>query len=136
MVSRDHFTTNAFRINSVNTTTFILLLTQKEPLSFISGQPVAIANVLRAYNRSEFHHMYPKSFLTQRGVEQKDQNSLVNLCFLSKADNTALGGVAPSVYRSKMPDDVNAILRRALCPESLFADDYEQLCRERAELLE
>jgi hypothetical protein len=98
IVTRDYFTTNAFRINSVNTTTFILLLAQEEPLSFISGQPVAIADVLREYNRSEFHHMYPRSFLTQRGVDPKDQNSLVNLCFLSKVDNTALGGVAPSAY--------------------------------------
>ena len=136
IVTRDYFTTNAFRINSVNTTTFILLLAQEEPLSFISGQPVAVADVLREYNRSESHHMYPRSFLTQRGVDPKDQNSLVNLCFLSKVDNTALGGVAPSAYRAKMPADVDEILRRTLCPASLFGDNYEQFCRERAELLE
>jgi hypothetical protein len=136
IVTRDYFLSNTFRVNSVNTTTFVLLLAQRSPLNFISGQAVPVANVLRDYNRSEFHHMYPRAFLTEHGIAAKYQNTLVNICFLSKADNTALGGVAPSVYRAKMPPDVDEILRHALCPASLFGDDYEAFTRERAVLLE
>lgn len=136
IVRPDYFTSNTFRVNSVNTTTFVLLLAQQDPLNFVSGQPVPVANVLREYNRSEFHHMYPKACLAERKISAKDQNMLVNICFLSKADNTALGGVAPSVYKGKMTGDVSEIIRRALCPRSLFGDDYSVFCRERAALLE
>jgi hypothetical protein len=136
IVNREYFLSNTFRVNSVNSTTFVLLLAQRNPLNFISGQAVPIANVLREYNRSEFHHMYPKAFLTERGISPKIQNTLVNICFLSKTDNTTLGGVAPSVYRARMPANVNEILDHALCPPSLFGDDYEAFVRDRSLLLE
>ena len=64
-----------------------------------------------------------------------DMNCLANFCFLSKADNVALGGKAPSVYRRKMPEDVDSILERAMCPPSLFSDDFNTFILERSELL-
>lgn len=136
IITRDYFLSNTFRVNSVNSTTFVLLLAQRNPLNFISGQAVPVADVLREYNRSEFHHMYPRAYLTELGIVAKRQNTFVNICFLSKADNTALGGVAPSVYRARMPANVNEILDHALCPPSLFNDDYELFVRERSLLLE
>ncbi|MBK7782546.1 MAG: DUF262 domain-containing protein [Ardenticatenia bacterium] len=135
-VSQEFFTTNAFRVNSVNTTTFILMLAQQNPRSFVSGQPVAISEVLRTYNRSEFHHLFPRAYLTLHRVTPADQSQLVNFGFLSKADNTILGGAAPSEYLSHMPADVAPILAAALCPESLFSDDYELFRSERAVMLE
>jgi len=136
VVTRDFFTSTAFRMNTVNTMTFILLLGQQDPLNFVSGQPIALDMVLRNYNRSEFHHLYPRAFLTATGVPAAEQGVLANFCFLSKADNTTLGGVAPSVYRSKMADDTDQILQRALCPPSLFDDDFPQFLIERGALLE
>jgi hypothetical protein len=54
----------------------------------------------------------------------------------SAQDNKDLGGVAPSKYRSKIPARRRAeILRRALCPPSLFSDDYERFKDDRAALL-
>ncbi len=123
-------------MNTVNTTTFILLLAQQDPLNFVSGQPVPLSTVLRDYNRSEFHHMYPRAFLTKAGAPVAQQGVLANFCFLSKADNTTLGGVAPSAYKARMPAAVDGILRRALCPESLFSDDYGRFLAERGQILE
>lgn len=136
LVNRDFFTQNVFRVNTVNSTTFVLMLAQKGPLSFISGQPVALNEVLRDYNRSEFHHLFPKAFLTTRGVPTEQQAPLANFAFLSKADNVALGGGAPSVYRERMPDEIDDILDAALCPPSLFADNYLTFINDRAQRLE
>ena len=64
-----------------------------------------------------------------------EQGPAANFCFLSKADNTTLGGTAPSVYRDRMPVDVDSVLTRALCPASLFDDDYQKFLVDRAKLL-
>ncbi len=136
LVTREFFVQNAFRVNTVNTTTFVLMLAQRGPLNFVSGQPVALANVLRDYNRSEFHHLFPRAFLTSRGVQPAQHGPLANFAFLSKADNVALGGLAPSVYRDRMPQQVDEILEAALCPPSLFDDDYLTFLHDRGLLLE
>ena len=115
LITSEFFKSTSFRLNSVNTKTFVLMLAQKDPLSFVSGQPVSLAEVLREYNRSEFHHLYPRAFLTDQQVPANDQSPLANFCFLSQADNVQLGGVAPSVYRARMPNDIADILDRALC---------------------
>jgi hypothetical protein len=80
--------------------------------------------------------VYPRAYLTKTGVPIDQHGVLANFCFLSKTDNTTLGGVAPSAYKGRMPAAVDEILRRALCPPSLFADDYRRFLAERAELLE
>jgi hypothetical protein len=132
------FTDNAFRIDSVNTKTFVLMLANKKPLSFISGQPINLNTVLRDYNRNEFHHLYPRAYLrTLENTFDKpdsDPNCLANFCFLSRADNTNLGGVAPSAYRAKLPaaPAMDAILESALCPYSLFDDNYDNFVEARS----
>lgn len=136
LVNRDFFTQNTFRVNTVNSTTFVLMLAQRTPLSFVSGQPVALDDVLRDYNRSEFHHLFPKSFLTTQGVPPAKHAPLANFAFISKADNVVLGGVAPSVYRARMPEQIDNVLDAALCPHSLFSDNYSAFIADRATLLE
>ncbi len=54
---------------------------------------------------------------------------------MSRVDNAKLGGAAPSVYRSEMPTDVKAILQHALCPPSIFHDDFGAFIDERAAVL-
>jgi hypothetical protein len=136
LVTAESFLGSSFRINSVHTKTYVLMLAQKQPKSFVSGQPVSLARVLRDYNRSEFHHLFPRAYLTAKGFPVPKQGPLANFCFLSKSDNTTLGGEAPSVYRARMQPDVDSILERSLCPASLFDDDYEEFLSERANLLE
>ena len=136
LVTGEFFLKNAFRVNTVNTITFVLMLAQKGPISFVSGQPVTLAEVLRDYNRSEFHHLFPRSFLAAQGVPPEEHGPLANFAFLSKADNNVLGGVAPSAYRVRMPQVVESILEAALCPQSLFADDYHAFLRDRGLQLE
>jgi hypothetical protein len=136
-VDESFFIDNLFRIDTVNTKTFILMLANKGPLSFVSGAPITLAEVLKDSNRNEFHHLYPRSCLKQQGYEGPMVNALGNFAFLSKADNIHLGGDCPNIYRGKMPADpeFTQILERALCPTSLFDKPFDEFMPERAGLL-
>ncbi|RYE17900.1 MAG: hypothetical protein EOP45_14985, partial [Sphingobacteriaceae bacterium] len=102
LTSSDTFKNELFRTDSVLTKTFVLLLAHKNPLTFISGSPISLATTLKNYNKNEFHHLYPKKFVSTLKGSHTDVNCLANLCFMSRADNNSLGGFAPSIYRAKM----------------------------------
>jgi hypothetical protein len=120
----------------VNTKCLILLLAQYTPRSFVSGAPIGLGKVLKSYNKNEFHHCFPRAFLKSRRLEPADYNKLANYVFMSAGDNKRLGGAAPSVYREHIYGPAIAgILEHALCPESLFADDYETFLMERSTIL-
>lgn len=132
----DFFLTSTFVMGTVNTKTFILLLAQNSPRSFISGSPITLSEVLKDYNRNEFHHIYPKSFLRQEGELPYDEACLANFCFLSRSDNQRLGGSAPSVYRDKLGEPIEGILESAFInPDALFADDFQPFVEDRNERL-
>ena len=135
-MDEDFFIDTRFTVSSVTTKTFILLLAQQTPLSFVSGAPVDLGEVLRHYNRKEFHHLYPQSHLKLAGLVSAEINRLANFAIISAADNKILGGVAPSKYRKHMDSSKTPeILKSALTPNSLFDDNYEAFLRARSQLL-
>jgi hypothetical protein len=132
----DFFFFGRFNAGSVNTKTLVLLLAQHQPRSFITGSPIKLAAVLRDYNRNEFHHLYPRGLLLKDEFHTDSINALANFVFMSRTDNNALGGVAPSAYRAHMNEKaLPAILESALCPGSLFEDDYVEFLGQRGKLL-
>jgi len=122
-----------FTLGTVNTRTYVLLLANAQPLSFVAGNQVSLSKVLQAYNRNEFHHLMPQAFLKDLGATSREINPLANFAIISASDNKMLGGVAPSEYREKMPAaKLRLILDRALCPEMLFEDHYEDFIEARS----
>jgi hypothetical protein len=135
-LDEEYFTDQSFTIGTVHTRTLILLLANKGPRSFISGALVDLGPVLQAYNREEFHHLMPRSYLKEKGRSTTEINTLANFAIISALDNKALGGEAPSKYRKKMPaETIDNILASAVCPNSLFDDDYDAFIRARAKAL-
>lgn len=125
-----------FNTYGVNTKSAILLLAQYGPRSFVSGAPVGLGEVLKAYNRNEFHHCYPRKYLKSQGLEAEEINRLANFVFMASVDNKRLGGDAPSKYRERMYEPAIAgILEHAVCPESLFEDDFAKFVGDRASIL-
>ena len=132
-VDADFFLDATFNTYGVNTKCLILLLAQYGPRSFISGAPVGLGRASKTYNRNEFHHCFPRAFLKNQ-AQPKDYNKLANFVFMSSIDNKRLAGDAPSVYKAKMFDEaVPGILEHAVCPESLFSDDFSIFVKERAD---
>ena len=137
-IDESFFRNTAFSINTVNTKTFILMLASENPLNFISGSPVSLEPVLRNCNKKEFHHVYPRKYLIERGYSNRDLNCIANFVLLSKADNNKLGGNAPSIYRKVMRSNdeaVRLILKRSLCPLDIFHDDYTRFLDARTIIL-
>ena len=134
-ITSDFFTSNAFGMGNVNTKSFILMLAQRKPLSFISGAPVDLATTLKESNRTEFHHLMPKEFLRASRQTFPNNSVLANYCFMSRADNRKLGGAAPSVYREQLPKNADEVMAHALCPGELFDDKYKEFLAQRAALL-
>ncbi|NKB71620.1 MAG: DUF262 domain-containing protein [Candidatus Latescibacteria bacterium] len=129
------FLTNNFTMRNVNAKTLILLLAQQGPKSFISGGNLDLTAKLKEYNKTEFHHIMPKSYVSTLTGLEYSVNCLANLCFLSRSENKTLGGCAPSIYRSKMSEEESEILGSALCPQNLFEDLFDPFVKERARLL-
>ncbi len=133
-----YFNNSQFNLNTVNAKTFILMLANEGPLNFISGSPVSIEPVLRNCNKKEFHHVFPRKFLTDIGIQNKNINCLTNFVMLSKADNNKLGGGPPSGYKKDMTTNTESlkfILSKCLCPEDIFHDDFDRFLIERSKIL-
>ena len=112
------------------------MLAQNNPRSFVTGSVITLSDVLKEYNHNEFHHIYPKAYLkTQAGIQYPD-SCLANFCFMSRADNKRLGGVAPSIYKQYMPANPQDILSTSYIDETkLFADNYNDFIADRTSKL-
>jgi hypothetical protein len=136
-IHKDFFTDNQFRISNANTKTFVLMLANNNPKSFISGSDINLDKVLQKYNKAEFHHIYPKAYLKKLMFENDYINCLANFCFLSSSENKKIGSKKPSEYLMYMPQDktLQDILNSTLCPSNIFGDTYPSFIDERVKLL-
>ena len=132
------FVKNSFRMGSVATNTFILLLAQGKPLNFIQGTKISLQDVLSQGNRKEFHHIFPKAYLGQK-YKDAQINCLANFSLLARTDNNKINNQPPSKYRREMPGNdqtFQEIIATHLCPANAFTDDnYDDFLVSRAELL-
>ena len=131
-VGKGFFLVNQFNVRTVATKSFILLLADHHPRSFLSGQPIKVEKVLSKLNRSEYHHCYPKA---KPELETRAVNILANFAIISSADNKKISAKMPSDYRTLMPGDATKIMERAAIPESLF-EEYPRFIEQRAELMQ
>lgn len=135
-IDRSFFVDNQFYLGAVNTKTFILLLASKEPKSFISGSKSDLEAVLKNASRSEFHHIFPKNFLKNKGESDKAINRLANICILTSADNQKIKDKDPKIYKKMlMEEGMDEILTTHLCPLNTFELDYSEFINTRVDLL-
>lgn len=137
-VTPDFFIENTFSINSVNTKTFVLMLANKRPKSFISGANVDLNSVLISCNKREYHHIFPKDYLekTYNYTDKTDIFPLANFAFLTKTDNASIQNSAPNIYESRINAGMkNAILGTHFIPNNGLKLDYKDFVLERAKLL-
>ena len=136
-IDEGFFKDNYFRLTSANTKTFILMLANNDPKTFLSGSSIDLDKVLQKYNRAEFHHIYPKAYLRDAGHSDKEINCLANFCFINASENKKIGCKRPSEYITQMPkdDDLKSILTSAFCSDETFNDDFSLFVTNRSSLL-
>ncbi len=135
-IERQYFAESAFNVGSVNTKTFVLMLANNSPRSFISGASVRLGEVLKTVNRNEFHHIFPKKYLERLGVDRKKINCIANFCFLNNADNQKIKDKDPAVYKASLPaaSAVN-ILESAICPPNALDLSFDNFINDRIDKL-
>lgn len=90
------------------TNAFFCMLRLVGPRYLEDGEPIPIAKYVARGNRSDRHHIFPRSFLRQRGVPGRRINSLLNVCFLVARENQSVGRAAPANYLDDVPKDGRA----------------------------
>ncbi|BAZ13388.1 hypothetical protein NIES4071_52270 [Calothrix sp. NIES-4071] len=130
------FSEATFYVNSANTKSFIILLSQFYPCSFLSGAKIDLNKVLQKINKNEFHHIFPQKFLEKQGFNAKEINVLANICFLTRGDNNKIKDKAPSVYAKEISQENRSkYLQSALCPENFDELDYKDFLIKRSEII-
>lgn len=130
----EEFFFSSFRVGAAATKTFVLMLANHDARSLLSGKSVDLDKVLQRYNRSEFHHIYPRAFLRDLNISDDKINVLGNFCFLSAAENKSIGRKQPSVYVKELVGDKagrDVALASAFCAESEFDDNYPKFLAAR-----
>lgn len=130
------FFASNFRVGAAATKTFVLMLANNDPRSLLSGKNIDLDKVLQRYNRSEFHHIYPRAFLRDLNIPDNQINVLGNFCFLSAAENKSIGRKRPSIYLADLisgDEEARAkTLGTAFCDASEFNDDYSAFLQARS----
>lgn len=137
-LAADYFSQSIFKLSSATTKAFILMLINAAPRSLLSGADVDVDRVLQKYNRGEFHHLFPKALLKEAGIGEDSINCLSNFAIISGADNRKISRKRPSEYKGLCIADGNlldAIMTSALCPYTLFDDNYEAFINDRSKIL-
>ncbi|MBB3306333.1 MULTISPECIES: DUF262 domain-containing protein [unclassified Enterobacter] len=118
------FFRKSWRINSSAAKSTICLLAQLNPRSFITGKCVDLGTALSAYNARQFHHIYPKSFLSKIGIGFHESNIIANIAFLTAQDNNKISDEDPANYFPNVNSAERiAIFNSALIDEELWNGD-------------
>ncbi len=79
------------------------LMVEKGSKDFISGDPIAHTSDFEL--PVDIHHIFPRAWCTQQGIQKQKWNSVVNKAPLTSRTNQKLSGAAPSRYISKILQD-------------------------------
>jgi hypothetical protein len=121
------------------------MLATLKPKSLISNSVINLEDTLLRCNRNEFHHIFPKAYLSKISDENKKRakedlegyakNWLINFCFLSSADNQRIKDKAPKSYVELIPEENREdAFKNALLPNGWFDKSFEDFCEERYNL--
>lgn len=131
------FRKSGFNIGTANSRALVLLLSSNAPHSFLSGAKVDTDKVLKKASKHEFHHIFPKKYLQDRGYPSEEINCLANICFLTRGDNNVIKDKSPKEYVAKMDEEVrDQYLGEALCPSNIANLDFKKFAAARSTLLE
>lgn len=119
----------------------LLMLSKESPLDLTNGIKIDTGSALSVYNRKEFHHVFPKSFLkSELNFEDAVINVIGNFCFLPSNSNKTISNQKPSQYfKHVIPsNDYLEILESNLLPTDISIyenNDYEKFLDTRSSLL-
>ena len=98
---------------------FFCLLRASQPCYLEDGGEIPLGEISSRANRSDKHHIFPKSLLARYGIGPDRANSILNICYLVARENQSVGQRAPRHYFDDVPRTTrarNRSLRSHLIP--------------------
>lgn len=130
----------AFRLNNAHSKLLAIVLGVHDPIDLLTIQAVDTSNALDWTNSKEFHHFFPREYLTKCGYTKNEVNALANIIFLTSASNKRISARAPSDYLKEVEAAAGAQLDEVLASNLITrdafnaakADDYKEFLKLRA----
>jgi hypothetical protein len=137
------WTTQQFRLNTAHAKILTLLLAFNQPVDLLTGQKIDIDKALHYANSKEYHHFFPRNFLSGRGVPNRKANLLANFVMLTAHSNKMISNRAPSDYLKDVEAALGSDLKKALTANLISdaaysaakRDDYDTFLVERAKTI-
>jgi hypothetical protein len=140
-VDVNFFKTQTLLKSNPHVRAFLLLLAQQKPLDLTNGNTIDINQSLSSFNRKEYHHIFPKHFLSKKkGLKTNDINLIANYCFLPANSNKIISNKAPSDYFVNVVPAAHKaqIFQSNLLPtnDSIYnTDDHPNFINGRADII-
>ena len=117
------------------------LLMRDGALDFRSGDLIDVSQYFD--EKIDIHHIFPKKWCEDNGIEPKVYNSIINKTAISARSNRVIGGRAPSEYLSRVqnsagisPERMDEILTtHYINPDKLRQNDFQGFYQDRKETL-
>lgn len=137
------WTARQFRSNNAHAKLLAIVLSHREPTDLLTGQRIDTRAALAWTNQKEFHHFFPRDYLSGRGVVQQRINSLANIVMLTSDSNKKITNRAPSDYlvdvEAALGNALEEALDRNLISQEAFEaarqDDFERFLALRAKTI-
>jgi hypothetical protein len=113
------------------------LIMKNHSRDFISGQEMDIT--LYKASGIDIHHIFPKAYCMSKGYDNIKWDSIINKTPISYSTNREIGGVAPSIYLSRIEkkkveqgDLHDFLASHWIDMDDCMTDDFEQFIAHRA----
>lgn len=131
-----------FKSNVSRSRAFILALAAASPRNLTNGMLIDVQHALSAYNKKEYHHVFPRAYLKAIG-EFETSNVLGNIVMLTSASNKAISDNPPAKYIpalvAELGAECEAVFRTNLLPSPTTFDyqknSYEDFLAARGTVL-
>lgn len=117
--------------------TIICLFASQKPVNPVNNTPVSHDNFSK-YKKSEMHHIFPRNYLKEQGVDDDLINSVANIMFLPANINKeskfshAPGDYLEEIANPDLEDALETHLIPNLAESGLMENDYKQFLNYRA----
>ena len=74
------------------------LMIRQQPRYLANGHEMQLQDYASPANRKHKHHVFPKALLAGKGINARQANKALNLCFISGEENSAFGARHPRNY--------------------------------------
>jgi len=139
-ISAEQIRETVFSKSNAFSRAFIVLLANKLPRNLVNGSKVDTGNALSSFNKKEYHHIFPKAFLSSKGLRRSEIFSLVNFCIIPSDSNKKISDKSPSFYFLKIIPQKkwNDILESNLLPikkEIYKKNNFTLFLEERSKII-